>query len=255
MMIKLGLNSLYGKTAQQIGARDNEDGEIEPPPFFQMEWAGWVTAGCRAKLMQAAIQNPTAIIAMATDGIYSTEPLDLWCPSEKILGAWEFTKHAGITMVMPGVYWIEDENNGKRKLKHFSRGFNKEQMSDVDFVHQAWKWRRNNVDVSIQRLIGLGTAVASDAFWLMRGCFVTSQRDLRLDGGNSKRYPAALTQCTPWKNLVSTVPVDHDLEGLEDNFVSAPYQIAWLDDEVADPWHDLDGEAWDDAESLDADLA
>lgn len=252
MMIKLGLNSLYGKTAQQVGARE-VDGEIVPPPYFQLEWAGYVTAGCRAAMMQAAIQNPVAIVGFATDGLYSTEPLDLPCPAEKILGAWEYKEHAGMTMVMPGVYWLHEADG---RTKHFSRGFDKKKMGAAGFVLDAWKWRRTRVDLTVERLIGLGTAIISEDFWAMRGAFVKSRRDLRLDGGNSKRYPVPLTVARPWQGLVYTVPREHNLSGIETEFFSAPYPVAWVDDAEetdipADPH-----EGWEaDREEGDAELA
>lgn len=222
-IIKLGLNSLYGKTAQQVGARENDEGVTVPPAYFQLEWAGYVTSGCRAKLMQAALQNPPAIIAFATDGLFSTSPLDLDCPAAKILGAWEFQRHDGMTMVMPGVYWLHETG---KKPKHYSRGFDKLQMSDAEFIHRAWKYRNDFVEIDITRLIGLGTACVSDNFWRMRGMFVASKRELALNGDNSKRYPVMLYKAKPHLGLAPTYPRDHDME--DDFPMSAPYEISWM---------------------------
>lgn len=231
-IIKLGLNSLYGKTAQQVGFRIGDDGEAILPSYFQLEWSGYVTSGCRAKLMQAALQNPTAIIAFATDGLFATSPLDLDTPSEKILGAWEYQTHDGITMVMPGVYWLHETG---KKPKHYSRGFDKAQMSDAEFIHQAWKYRNDFVMIAITRLIGLGTACASDAFWKMRGMFVQSKRELALNGDNSKRYPITFgLRTSPAKQLVPTYPREHDENIFASDpldFMSEPYAIAWIDDD------------------------
>lgn len=250
-IIKLGLNSMYGKTAQQVGARIDDEGNTQAPAYFQLEWAGYVTAGCRAKLMQAAIQNPSNIIAFATDGLFSTEPLDLDTPAEKILGAWEFDTHDGITMVMPGVYWLHETG---KKPKHYSRGFDKVQMSDAEFIHRAWRYRNDFVPIDITRLIGLGTACASDTFWHMRGMFVTGTRELALNGDNSKRYPVMLYKAKPHLGLVATVPRDHyqDILTPLDELMSAPFEIAWLDQIAArDPLGEME-EEW---EAIDADLA
>ena len=253
-IIKLGLNSLYGKTAQQVGARENEDGETVAPPYFQLEWSGYVTAGCRAKLMQAAIQNPTAIIGMATDGLFSTEALDLDCPREKILGAWEFQQHDGMTMVMPGVYWLHEAG---QKPKHYSRGFDKAQMSDAEFIHRAWKWRLDSVPIDITRLIGLGTAITGDSFWAMRGMFVSASRDLALNGHNSKRYPVTLSSAKPHTRLVPTRPRDHDMDlfTATDDLMSAAYDIDWLEDKPDTPKEFDVSDYEDDWEMDDADLA
>ncbi len=226
--LKLGYNSCYGKTAQQVGARW-QDGEIVPPSFFQLEWAGYVTAGCRAQLMDAAMQNPKAIIAVATDGIYSTEPLNLYCPPDKELGAWEFKLHDGMTCVMPGVYWLHDGE----KTKHFSRGFDKETMSEAGFVHNAWKAGYSSIDVKMQRLITLGSALMSEDFWTMRGCFVEGTRTLRLNGFNSKRWPVTISTHKPHLGLVPTHPINTEVD--DEGVISAAYPIEWLDmDESAE---------------------
>ena len=253
-IIKLGLNSLYGKTVQQVGARVDEDGEIVQPPYFQLEWGGYVTAGCRAKLMQAALQNPTAIIGFATDGLFSTEALDLDCPAEKILGAWEFEKHDGITMVMPGVYWLHEEG---KKPKHYSRGFDKTQMSDAEFIHRAWARKTEYLPIDTTRLIGLGSACVSDSFWQMRGMFVSGTRELALNGDNSKRYPVMLYKEKPHLRLVPTVPRDHlyDLLTPLIEILSEPYEIAWMKPDVPETDEHVLGEKYEESEIMDAELA
>lgn len=224
--LKLGYNSVYGKAAQQVGARLVE-GEIKPPAYFQLEWAGYVTSGCRAKLMTAAIQKPHAIISFATDGLFATQPLDLYCPKEKELGAWEYQVHQGMTMVMPGVYWLHEE----KKVKGYSRGFDKHTMKEPDFVHQAWKQRKTDLAVPSRRLITLGSSLMSDDFWDMRGCFVETTRSLALNGDNSKRCEISYTTASPHKWMVATQPRDllEDYDTPLSGLMSAPYPIAWLD--------------------------
>ena len=229
MMMKLGYNSCYGKTAQQVGARMNK-GVIQEPAYYQLEWSGYVTAGCRAQIMQAAIQEPDAIISMATDGIFSTKPLDLYAPPEKILGAWEAQTHDGITAVMPGIYWLIDGN----KLKHYSRGFDKETMEHDALVVNAWRRRERDVDIKTTRLITAGTAVTSDNFWQMRGCFVECFRSLNISGANSKRYGIRKYH-NPHKGLI---PLDVALtshcfghpDELDPGFnCSKVYSVEWLE--------------------------
>lgn len=227
-IIKLGLNSLYGKTAQQVGAR-KVDGEIREPAYFQLEWAGMVTAGCRAKLMRAAMSNMIGVIGFATDGIYSTMPLDVYAPEEKILGAWEAQTHAGITTVMPGVYWLHEKSG---KSNHYSRGFDKEQMSDAEFIHSAWKSGKDSIGLDITRLIGIGSAITSETYWKLRGTFAKSVRHIALNGCNSKRYAINKRKGKPHLGLVPTVPCErhalqNDLFG--EPIISAMHGIEWLD--------------------------
>lgn len=84
--IKLGLNSLYGKFAQQIGYDDKTH---RIPPYHNLAIAGYVTAVCRSMMIDAARLNPEAVIAFETDGIFTNAelPLDIGIG----LGEWDRT--------------------------------------------------------------------------------------------------------------------------------------------------------------------
>jgi hypothetical protein len=63
IVIKLMLNSIYGKFAQGVGNPGS-------PPRFASPWmAAAITAGTRRKLMKAALTAPKAIVSFMTDGI------------------------------------------------------------------------------------------------------------------------------------------------------------------------------------------
>jgi len=223
--LKLGYNSIYGKAAQQVGAR-RVNGEIVEPSYFQLEWAGFVTSGCRAKLARAGMQAPGSIISFATDGIFSLTPLDLYCPEKKELGAWEYQTHTGMTMVMPGVYWLHDGD----KVKGYSRGFDKKTMSDADFIHQAWSRKKSELDMPSRRLVTLGTALMSDNFWKMRGLFTETVRELKINGATSKRHAVAMHNVKLHKSMVASVPQDilagDDVDLLD--ACSEAYPIDWI---------------------------
>jgi hypothetical protein len=225
--IRLGLNALYGKLAQQVGARQLK-GVWKLPRYFQLEWAGWITAGTRASLMLAAIQQPKHIVSIATDGIYSTAPLDLYCPAKKELGAWEYQTHQGMTIAMPGVYWLGP--TAKAGPSHFSRGWKKEAMREDAFLIKAWRDQKYSIEVPTERMVTLGQALASKEFWKCRGQFVDSNRRLRTDGDSSKRAPVALTQNKPHKGLVATQPMDmrEDYTTPLRGLMSAAYPVIWL---------------------------
>ena len=63
-VIKLGINSIYGKFAQRIGRAG------KPPKFASPWYAAAITAGTQRQLIEAALTKPDAIVAFATDGIY-----------------------------------------------------------------------------------------------------------------------------------------------------------------------------------------
>jgi hypothetical protein len=108
LVVKLGLNSDYGKLAQRIGH----------PPFQDIITAGIITSTCRGMLLtgMGRASDPWNITGVATDSIQSTEPLDLPIPprtgtEEKAqeknkfpLGAWDnTTKGEDTFLIRPGM--------------------------------------------------------------------------------------------------------------------------------------------------------
>lgn len=93
--LKLAINSLYGKTAQSIGSA----------PYANPIWAGIITATTRAMLIRAyAPIDSRNVVMLATDGIYTTEPLPL-LPSGGLLGEWEGKLHDEMFLIQPGIYF------------------------------------------------------------------------------------------------------------------------------------------------------
>lgn len=99
--LKLGLNSLYGKTAQGQGMKDSR-GRRQIPTYQAYVWAGLITSLTRARIIEAVGLNPGKVLNVSTDGVFSNAPLDL--PHRgKELGNWdeEDTLH-----------WLELYGNG-----------------------------------------------------------------------------------------------------------------------------------------------
>lgn len=222
-IIKLGLNSLYGKTAQQLGGRDGN-----PPAYHQMEWAGFITSQTRARLYLAASQSPDAVIGFATDGIFTDRPLKIELSQLKGFGAWSLKTPVpcGITIAMAGVYWWHKEGGG---FEHFSRGFDKDAMQTPERIIRAWSSGEGAIDIPMQRLIGIGSACASDTLWKMRGRFTQGVRSLRIDGESHKRHGFNVKKAKPHLQLVDMKPQDNfDYEqGLQQ--CSHPYPLDWLE--------------------------
>ena len=123
IVIKLGINSVYGKLAQSLG---------DAPPFQCWIWAGIITSGTRAQILRALslLKDPANLLMVATDGICSRERLVLPEPVEtntgillnccdkfetceheikkirKPLGGWEEKEvKKGVFFVRPGIYF------------------------------------------------------------------------------------------------------------------------------------------------------
>lgn len=105
IVIKLGMNSNYGKLAQSIGMA----------PFNHWLWAGMITSGTRAKLLEmlGLIQDRSSVLMMATDGIVSRERIVSPIPkntntweTKKPLGGWEEKlTNKGMFFARPGIYF------------------------------------------------------------------------------------------------------------------------------------------------------
>jgi hypothetical protein len=110
--LKLILNSLYGKTVQQVGSHK----------YYNDFASAWITSTCRALLWRAlAPEKATNNILMTmTDGIYSQVPLKF--AEERIttvLGDWEKEEFTYFETFKPGIYRYEDKKGMHYKVRGF----------------------------------------------------------------------------------------------------------------------------------------
>lgn len=151
LALKLGLNSLYGKLAQRIGSKGDK-----PPTWHQLEWAGAITAGCRAMLYRAVLDNWTSVVGMETDGVYATRPFkELENGTGNALGQWKVEEYTGMLFLQNGVYWLRDKNGDWLPPK--SRGIPQSHLafaSALDSLRSGISLR-----ASQQYFVGYGTAL------------------------------------------------------------------------------------------------
>lgn len=104
LVLKLGMNSCYGKIAQSVGN----------PIFANWIWAGLITSGCRAQLLELMnLAGRENTLMVATDGLFSTvrvippTPQDTGTmTSGKPLGGWEEKLiKKGLFIARPGIYF------------------------------------------------------------------------------------------------------------------------------------------------------
>ena len=208
--LKLGINSLYGKLAQQAGYRN---GRI--PSYHQLLWAGQVTAATRRKLFQAAMQKPHAIIAFATDAVISTEPLDLPVSSE--LGEWTHDSFEGITIVQAGVYWLKHGDSWGDKYRGFDKG-------SLIREHVVGSWLLGvDYEAKLTRFVGMGSALASTRFQQLWRTWQTSPRILGLQPGGKR---IASDEEWYWEDLCHTKVAPN----LNLDMMSKPYPLLWAPD-------------------------
>ena len=240
--IKLALNSLYGKLAQQVGwVKATEEHPVRTPPYHQLEWAGYVTSWCRSKVLEAALLKPESVIAFETDALFTTEPLDL--PIGPGLGAWEVTEFASLTYVQSGHYYgtLAD---GKEVIR--CRGVDKG-FIDRDAVerelNQPTEYRY--LEAQLTRFYGAGIALARGVkdYWCK---WITEPKVLKLFP-TGKRVHLHCPACTDepfqlgvWHETICPIPGGQSYE----------YPVAWINPNAdmneleemrsAEPWDDID---------------
>jgi hypothetical protein len=163
IVIKLGMNSCYGKLAQSVGNAI----------FNSWIWAGMITSGCRAQLLHllAMHQDRSNCLMMATDGLLTREKLVPPIPlptktgaSGKPLGGWE-RKEApkGMFIARPGIYFpLEPTIDEIASVR--ARGVGR------SVVLNSWKiiqdaWEKNGVDgvatvANVSRFCGAKTSIS-----------------------------------------------------------------------------------------------
>lgn len=110
--LKLVMNSVYGKTIQQVGSHRYLN------PFA----ASWITSTCRAIIARTIGQDSgNSIISVMTDGILTRKPLPVKLGEN--LGEFELTEFDKAIQFMPGVYYLENSKTGKKESKY--RGMDK----------------------------------------------------------------------------------------------------------------------------------
>jgi hypothetical protein len=217
--LKLGMNSTYGKLAQQAGYRN---GRI--PTYHHLIWAGQITSKTRATMYRAAIRSPRDVIAFATDALITTKPREL--PFSKELGAWTPERFSGITVVQPGVYWLNTDGEWNDKY----RGFDKGSLSRVGIVEA---WERNDIcpihhtvcyPATLTRFVGMGSALAGPDQHKKWRSWDVQERHLDLIPGG-KRVPSKNRRYS--KQLCVTMAAEnYDIDG-----ISKPYALEWIDEE------------------------
>lgn len=214
-ILKLGLNSLYGKMIQQLGWSDDR-----LPAWHQLEWGGYVTSAARARLYEAA-HGSNRVVSFETDGILCTEPLDVELSND--LGGWELCTYSSLTYVQTGFYWMGN------KVRY--RGFDPNSVTR-DAVINGWRRNESTVGASLTRHIGLAYAAHNNR-WDQWGNWITAPRQLDIGTASNKRIRNCGDSC-PTCREGSTLLSDglHDTRPYPEIITepSAIYPLAWKPD-------------------------
>jgi hypothetical protein len=169
-VLKLALNSTYGKLAQGIAA-------VGKPHWQSYFWAGEVTARTRARMLGAAMSVGQHAIMISTDGLFHTNHYpDTPITPQDTLGGWEVDEYEELFACRAGVYLGE---KGEERIAR-SRGFfkpkwdkvNGKWIGEVDFDVLRERFEQEGVwakyEYMSKRFIGIGSALMRKDFKVWR---------------------------------------------------------------------------------------
>lgn len=190
-VLKLGINSAYGKLAQGVG------GSKHAAPSTSFPWAAAATtAGTRALLVRAGLRAPHEIIFFATDGIQSLKPLGIES-EQKILGTWEYKKLIAGVFIAPGVYAFHDEKEYTGKSRGVGikailgpvENYKKEYYDWLcKVMTEAWIAREKEIVTPREALLTFGAASATRDKWPMVGSWIETTRAIACDNPGVKHF-------------------------------------------------------------------
>lgn len=225
--LKLALNSMYGKMAQRIGHSDGI------PVWHQLEWAGYITSYTRAKIYNAALQKPNAVLAIETDALFSLEPLDLPISSE--LGEWEESVFSEVTYLQSGFYYAVEKDSEKVICKY--RGLDKAPNSpfpnNLSYnkilkelkICGGTRGRGFSLRSNTTRFNGLGLALNTHAVWR---AWETNARYLAIGGDEKGSKRTHGKQCPTCLKDISMYDELHPCKINGYSGESFPHSLPWL---------------------------
>lgn len=221
---KLGYNSFYGKMVQQRGWKPGK----KKPQFHQLYMGGWVTAYTRSKIYEAMCMMPDSVIAVETDGIFTTAELPLETGSG--LGQWEIKEYDSLTYVQSGMYFGTLSEGyykgGNREVAKY-RGLDKGSLTR-EAVIKAWTayedGGKGTVTAKSTRFRTLGTSLVGARLGDWRQWSVDKKEVSLVAGGKRLHSPGC---DAPWG-----YGTHHDTIAVQPQILeSRPYNVLWADTE------------------------
>lgn len=189
--LKLIINSIYGQLAQRVGW-DEIRGTA--PKSFQLEWAGYITSHCRARVWVAAFSAGTSVVSIDTDGVTSLEPWPM--ENSNRLGDWEIKSYQDGVFWASGIYALCDVDGWATPK---SRGVDKNipgafKAIDAEILLEHCR-TKEPLRLSRHMFNGYAIALQSKDFQSVLNTWTDDPIEIGFGGGKgSKRYHVVMFQ-------------------------------------------------------------
>ena len=150
-ILKLALNSVYGKLAQTVGKAS----------YAEFVWAGMITARTRARMLEVLEKASSHLLMIATDGAYldcSPVSVGIGISDTPALGGWEYDAnahlHRDVLIVEPGL-WLSHTGDvlgkeGESRSVVRARGFGTQTLAATN-AHERLldAFMRDGIDAEV----------------------------------------------------------------------------------------------------------
>lgn len=211
-VLKTGLNSIYGKLCQSVGAA----------PYANPIWAGLITAITRAALIDDYIaMGEDDCVMLATDGVFYQKDDDYEDVAGGLgLGEWDTVRHeGGMFIIQPGLYFLADEL-GRPK----TRGVPQSQVVESrETFENVWAGYLDtgillDIDVPLRSFIGLRLALArndprSAGSWIEMEKAISFAWATKRDSSGTRLVAESGIRTQPRYGGARSVPYSRDIGG------------------------------------------
>lgn len=215
---KMILASVYGQLAQRAGW-DKKTGK--PPRSHQLEFAGWITSGCRAAVYQAALLTGESLLSLDTDGVMASQPFTGLTGIGKELGQWELKTYDDGLFWQNGIYALQDDGEWENAK---TRGIPKGSYTVDDLM----ECMRTGNPLKMTRNVFTGYGLALNGRHDQLNKWSQEPREYEFGGGGKRYHPVRGGKCCCGTDTeLHKLALPSMLNGPFTNPQSYPHELPW----------------------------
>lgn len=239
---KIIINAVYGQLAQRAGW---DKKHRKSPRSHQLEWAGYITSGCRAAVYKAAISAGDKLISINTDSIQTLCPID-FVDNGGALGQWKIKEYDEGIFWQSGIYYLRqplgyDDSLGYGWDKGKTRGIPKGSYTP----EQLLECLAADEPLRLNKKVFITYGLADQGQWERRNTWTIEPHEFEFGGSGKRRHNRGVnnsycdSQCTGDLHRLTAWQFKHSPE-VCDGWSKLHY-LPWLDpkDNIKDQIDDL----------------